>query len=63
MSNKISKVLVALATAAAMAFALDALVQDTIGISGHSIVVGSLGSAGCLTVILAFASITGRNLK
>ena len=41
-----------------MAFALDALVGIQFGISDHSIVVGSLGSAGCLAVVLAFASIT-----
>ena len=35
--------------------------RGPIGIPDHSIVVGSLGSAGCLAVILAFASIIGRN--
>ena len=60
-ASKAFKVFLGLVTAPAMAFALDALVRETIGISDHSIVVGSLGSAGCLAVVLAFASITRRN--
>ena len=50
------KVFMGLVTAPAMACALDALVKDTIGVSNRSIVVGWLGSAGYLAVILAFAS-------
>ena len=52
MSNKAFKVFMGLVTAAAMALALDALVRDTMGISNHSFVVGSLGSAGYLAVVL-----------
>lgn len=46
------KVFMGLVTAAAMALALDALVRDTMGISNHSFVVRSLGSAGYLAVVL-----------
>ena len=45
------KVFMGLVTAAAMALALDALVRDTMGISNHSFVVRSLGSAGYLAVV------------
>lgn len=55
--------LIVLTTAAAMAFGLDSLVHDTIGISNHSIVVGSLASAGCLAAVCAFASIARRNVN
>ena len=61
MSNKAFKVFIGLVTALAAAFALDFLVQDTIGVSDHSIAVGSLGSAACLAAICAFASVTRRN--
>ena len=60
MSSIPFKLFMGLVTAPAMAFALDALAQDTIGVSGHAIVLGSLGSAACLAAILAFASITPR---
>ena len=42
MPNTVTKIFMGLAAALATALALDALVKDTIGISGHSIVVGSL---------------------
>ena len=63
MSNGAFKVPIVLTTAAAMAFGLDSLVHDTIGISNHSIVVGSLASAGCLAAVCAFASIARRNIN
>jgi hypothetical protein len=44
-----------------MAFGLDSLMHDTIGISSHSIVVGALASAGCLGVVCVFASISRHN--
>ena len=53
--------LIVLTTAAAMAFGLDLLAHDAIGISNHSIVVGSLASAGCLAAVCVFASIGRRN--
>jgi hypothetical protein len=60
MSNKAFKVFIGLVTAFAVAFALVAFARNTVGVSGHSIAVGSLGSAGCLAVILAFAIIIRR---
>jgi hypothetical protein len=63
MSNKAFKVFIGLLTAPAIAFALDALLRNKIGISDQSIVFGSLESAGCLTVVLAFVSVTRRNPK
>ena len=60
-NNKRFKAFAALVTAAAMALGLDALARGPIGIPDHSIVAGSLGSAGCLAAILAFASIIGRS--
>jgi hypothetical protein len=60
MSSMPFRLFMGLLTAPAMAFALDALVEGTIGVSAHAIVLGSLGSAACLAAILAFASITPR---
>ena len=63
MSNTAFKALIGLVTAAAMAFGLDSLVHDTIGISNHSIVIAALASSGCLGAVCAFASIARRNTK
>jgi hypothetical protein len=63
MSNQVFKVFIGLVTASAIAFALDALLRDKIGMSDQSIVFGSLESAGCLAVALAFVSATRGNQK
>ena len=63
MSNQVFKIFIGLVTAPAIAFTLDAFLRDKIGISDQSIVFGSLESAGCLAVVLAFVSVTRRNPK
>ena len=63
MSNRAFKVLIGLATAATVAFGLDAVVHDTIGISNHSIVVGALAYGGFLGAFCVFDGIARRNKK